>query len=276
LPEDCAVIVRELECIFGLVQSSGAPTALYEYSRFGELIRSTGPASRLNPFQFSTKYLDQETGLSYYGHRYYSASLGRWISRDPVEEEDGPNVYAFISNRPLTLFDAFGLTAGSVADTTAGTGGATAVGAASAQQAITILNQVKNAVETFNDIQEITTLLLDEFDEDAEFDEMFFVQNLAKQSLVAGFRGGETSATQFGREIHKVFYDRNNYLINFGLKNGKRVDAVNLVKRIVRELKPHNKRAIARGTKQLASYLKQLKKEYGGEWKGFLDTYVRK
>jgi RHS repeat-associated protein len=95
--------------VTGLVQSSGSPTALYEYSPFGELIRTSGPASLLNPFQFSTKYLDQETGLSYYGHRYYSASLGKWINRDPIEEEDGPNLYAFVSNRPLTLFGAFGL-----------------------------------------------------------------------------------------------------------------------------------------------------------------------
>jgi RHS repeat-associated protein len=72
-----------------LVQSSGSPTALYEYSPFGELIRSSGPSSRLNPFQFSTKYLGQETGLSYYGHRYYSAALERWISRDPIGEQGG-------------------------------------------------------------------------------------------------------------------------------------------------------------------------------------------
>jgi RHS repeat-associated protein len=95
--------------VMGLVQSSGVPSALYEYSPFGERLRVTGSASFHNPFQFSTKYLDHETGLSYYGHRYYSASLGRWINRDPIEEEDGPNVYAFVKNRALTLFDALGL-----------------------------------------------------------------------------------------------------------------------------------------------------------------------
>jgi RHS repeat-associated protein len=37
-----------------------------------------------NPFRFSTKYQDDETDLLYYGYRYYSASMGRWMSRDPL------------------------------------------------------------------------------------------------------------------------------------------------------------------------------------------------
>jgi RHS repeat-associated protein len=40
-----------------------------------------------NPFRFSTKYQDDETDLLYYGFRYYSASVGRWISRDPIGEQ---------------------------------------------------------------------------------------------------------------------------------------------------------------------------------------------
>ena len=43
--------------------------------------------------RFSTKYYDAETDLYYYGYRYYSPSLGRWISRDPIEEEGGVNLY---------------------------------------------------------------------------------------------------------------------------------------------------------------------------------------
>jgi len=45
------------------------------------------------------------------GYRYYSPSLGRWISRDPVEEGDGPNIYAFVGNSPINRFDPFGLSA---------------------------------------------------------------------------------------------------------------------------------------------------------------------
>ena len=64
--------------------ADGQAAATYEYGPFGEVIRETG--ARGNPFGFSTKYWD-ETGLLYYGYRYYNASMGRWVSRDPLEEE---------------------------------------------------------------------------------------------------------------------------------------------------------------------------------------------
>lgn len=60
--------------------------AHYEYSPFGETIVATGDLAQNNPFRFSTKYFDDEAGLSYYGYRYYSPSLGRWLSRDPIGE----------------------------------------------------------------------------------------------------------------------------------------------------------------------------------------------
>ena len=43
------------------------------------------------------------------GHRYYSPSLGRWISRDPVEEQGGINLYGFVGNNAITGFDLLGL-----------------------------------------------------------------------------------------------------------------------------------------------------------------------
>ncbi|HOC58217.1 MAG TPA: RHS repeat-associated core domain-containing protein [Verrucomicrobiota bacterium] len=58
----------------------------HKYGPFGEVIRATGPLAKANPFRFSTKYQDDETDLLYYGYRYYSASTGRWISRDPINE----------------------------------------------------------------------------------------------------------------------------------------------------------------------------------------------
>jgi RHS repeat-associated protein len=42
--------------------------------------------AKANPFRFSTKYQDEETDLLYYGYRYYNASTGRWITRDPLTE----------------------------------------------------------------------------------------------------------------------------------------------------------------------------------------------
>ena len=42
-----------------------------------------------NPFRFSAKYTDAETGLLYYGFRYYQSSLGRWTLFVMVRTEDG-------------------------------------------------------------------------------------------------------------------------------------------------------------------------------------------
>jgi len=56
----------------------------------------------------STKYTDSETGLRYYGYRYYQPETGRWASRDPLEELGGLNVYAFVANSPNSLIDLLG------------------------------------------------------------------------------------------------------------------------------------------------------------------------
>jgi len=73
--------------VAGLVNAAtGGISAQYEYGPFGEVIRATGPMAKANPFRFSTKYQDDETDLVYYGYRYYSASMGIWLSRDPIEE----------------------------------------------------------------------------------------------------------------------------------------------------------------------------------------------
>jgi RHS repeat-associated protein len=88
--------------------SSGTVTASYDFGPFGEVLRAEGTAAYANPVRFSTKYQDAETDLLYYGERYYSASTGRWLSRDPIEESDGPNVYAFVRNDPIDAVDSDG------------------------------------------------------------------------------------------------------------------------------------------------------------------------
>ncbi len=74
--------------------SSGITVAAYEYDPFGNLLQSSGSYGRENPFRFAGKYFDQETGLSYYGFRYYCASLGRFVNRDPLEERGGHTLYS--------------------------------------------------------------------------------------------------------------------------------------------------------------------------------------
>ncbi|MCG3128345.1 MAG: hypothetical protein CHACPFDD_03229 [Phycisphaerae bacterium] len=97
--------------------SSGSAAAKYEYDAFGNELVRTGTFATSNRFRFSTKYTDASTdfagegtdGLSYYGFRYYSPRLGRWMSRDPIGEAGGVNLYGFASNDPLDEVDTLGL-----------------------------------------------------------------------------------------------------------------------------------------------------------------------
>jgi RHS repeat-associated protein len=91
--------------------STNTITAHYEYSAFGETLEMEGGATEANPFRFSTKYTDDETGLVYYGYRYYSPELGRWPSRDPIEERGGSNLHGFMLNAALDRWDYLGFTA---------------------------------------------------------------------------------------------------------------------------------------------------------------------
>ena len=60
-------------------------------------------------FGFSTKYHDREVGLVAYQLRSYSPRLGRWLNRDPIEEDGGVNLYRFCENNPIHFFDLFGM-----------------------------------------------------------------------------------------------------------------------------------------------------------------------
>ncbi|MBI2440590.1 MAG: RHS repeat-associated core domain-containing protein, partial [Lentisphaerae bacterium] len=60
--------------------------AHYEYSPFGETLVSVSDLAKENTFRFSTKYLDQETSLYYYGYRYHLPTMGRFISGDPLRD----------------------------------------------------------------------------------------------------------------------------------------------------------------------------------------------
>ena len=70
------------------------------YSAFGE-------GSPVGPYAFLSKRLDEETGLIFFGRRYYDPSRGRWLTPDPL----GPmvNPYAYALNRPTTQLDLYGL-----------------------------------------------------------------------------------------------------------------------------------------------------------------------
>jgi len=69
-----------------LLDDSGATVAEYVYDPFGATVSMTGTMATQNVYRFSSKCFDEETGLYYYGYRYYSPTTGRWPSRDPIGE----------------------------------------------------------------------------------------------------------------------------------------------------------------------------------------------
>jgi RHS repeat-associated protein len=94
------------------VDEAGNVAAHFEFDAFGR-VTTESIAQSLEPdafpFRFSSKYEDIETGLNYYGFRYYNAEQGRWLNRDPIGEGGGLNIYANCLNQCINKIDWLGL-----------------------------------------------------------------------------------------------------------------------------------------------------------------------
>ncbi len=98
-----------LGSISSLSNSIGAVANTYTYDSFGKLAASTGTLA--NPFQYTGREFDPETGLNYNRARYYNPTTGRFLSEDPLGLGGGnPNTYAYVGNDPTNLIDPLGLT----------------------------------------------------------------------------------------------------------------------------------------------------------------------
>ena len=116
--------------VIAYVDSNEELAAKFEYDPFGNIVSVEGdivepppPMPGMEPqyvdrtglhgrefsFGFSTKYHDREVGLVAYQLRSYSPALGRWLNRDPIEEEGGVNLYVCLRNGCLVFNDLLGL-----------------------------------------------------------------------------------------------------------------------------------------------------------------------
>jgi RHS repeat-associated protein len=73
-----------------------APIARREYDAFGNAVMSEGEWP--SEVGFSTKLQDPESRLCYFGYRFYTVEHGRWLSRDPLGEDGGLNLFSFLNN----------------------------------------------------------------------------------------------------------------------------------------------------------------------------------
>lgn len=83
---------------------TGKSAGTTRYSAFGEESGST-----LSPWRFQNKRIDPLTNFYNFGRRWYAPTLARWITRDPLSYAAGPNLYAYVDNRPLLFVDVQGL-----------------------------------------------------------------------------------------------------------------------------------------------------------------------
>ena len=98
-----------LGSITELTNSSGTVAQRYTYSSFGK-IESQLDLNLSQPYTFTGRELDQETGLYYYRARYFDGSTGRFLQEDPLGlSNEVVNLYAYVLNNPTTLFDPDGL-----------------------------------------------------------------------------------------------------------------------------------------------------------------------
>jgi len=95
--------------VTALVNGSGTVVARYLYDSFGNPLGMWGSLAAANTQRFSSKEVDPHSGLYYYGYRWYAPNLQRWLSRDPIAERGGINLYGFVGNDAVNGVDPFGL-----------------------------------------------------------------------------------------------------------------------------------------------------------------------
>ena len=98
--------------ITSLSNSAGALANTYTYDSFGQLTAHTG--TLVNPFQYTGREFDPETGIDYYRERYFDSSSGRFLSEDPLRFKTATNFYPYAANNPLRFNDPMGLSAADV------------------------------------------------------------------------------------------------------------------------------------------------------------------
>jgi RHS repeat-associated protein len=98
-----------------LTDAPGAVLERYRYSAFGKLEvlnpDFTAKAGNIpsQHFTFTGREWEPEAGLYFNRARFYDPDSGRWLSRDPIRENGGINLYGYVGNDPVNKSDPFGL-----------------------------------------------------------------------------------------------------------------------------------------------------------------------
>jgi len=89
-----------------MTDESGAIQARYDYDPYGRRTKVCGDLDA--DFSFTGHYYHASSGLHLALYRAYDADLGRWLSRDPIAENGGINLYAYCDGDPVNTIDPDG------------------------------------------------------------------------------------------------------------------------------------------------------------------------
>ncbi|SEH91561.1 RHS repeat domain-containing protein [Akkermansia glycaniphila] len=95
--------------VVSLFDAKGLRRASYQYDPYGNITSMEGDMAEINPFRFSSEHHDEDLGLVYYNYRHYNPMDGRWVSRDPIAEQGGYNLYGFVDNNSIRYADVLAL-----------------------------------------------------------------------------------------------------------------------------------------------------------------------
>jgi len=90
-----------------MTDATGSVRARYDYDPFGRTHKLSGDLD--SDFGFTGNYFHGATGMYLTLYRAYDPNLGRWLSRDPIGEAGGTNLYGYVGNNPINLLDPLGL-----------------------------------------------------------------------------------------------------------------------------------------------------------------------